>query len=83
MYEKSHLARYEFASNWVQESFICGDFACGTGYGTAIIGNRAKEVLGIDIDERSINVARNRYKSISNIEFRCQNLLDMAINFIF
>lgn len=38
------------------------DIACGEGYGSNIMADAAKEVVGIDLDEETINEARLKYK---------------------
>ena len=37
------------------------DIACGTGYGSYIISNSAKSVIGYDIDAESINIAQKEF----------------------
>ncbi|MFZ2537586.1 MAG: class I SAM-dependent methyltransferase [Oscillospiraceae bacterium] len=59
---REHTARYRFASK-----FACGsvlDIACGVGYGTGLLLNEStvvENVLGVDIDEISINYAKIHY----------------------
>jgi len=66
-----HLARYDFACKFCQNSVVA-DIACGTGYGTDLILNfgNAKEVYGIDICGDSINYAKI-YHSKPGIEYIC------------
>jgi 2-polyprenyl-3-methyl-5-hydroxy-6-metoxy-1,4-benzoquinol methylase len=58
-----HIARYHFASNYVHGRVL--DFACGAGYGSHIIAKKCKkkvkEVLGVDIDNETIEYARKTY----------------------
>lgn len=58
-----HLARYEFAIPYVHGRVL--DIACGSGYGTQLIAKVTKKkchaVIGVDIDEKTIEYARKRY----------------------
>ena len=57
-----HLARYKFASRYAQGRVL--DFACGVGYGAEVllaIGEGITEIVGVDIDARSIEYARTNY----------------------
>ncbi|WP_408955470.1 class I SAM-dependent methyltransferase [Natroniella sp. ANB-PHB2] len=59
---KEHLARYKFASNYTQGRVL--DLACGVGYGTEILlaqGEKIKEIIGIDVDQESIDYAQHHY----------------------
>lgn len=48
-YWGEHVARYRFAAPYVQDSLVL-DVACGTGYGLPILRERARLVVGSDID---------------------------------
>jgi 2-polyprenyl-3-methyl-5-hydroxy-6-metoxy-1,4-benzoquinol methylase len=80
IYQKSHWKRYEFAKKIISIGDSCGDFACGTGYGSVLIGEKASEVIGADINKKVIDTITDRYKGIPNISFIQINLLDL--NFI-
>jgi len=68
MYQKSHLRRYQFASSLLVSDTIVGDIACGTGYGTVMMGATARSVNGYDISP-IIDVVRKRYAAIRNVSF--------------
>ena len=55
-----HLARYEFARSWCKGKKVL-DGACGTGYGTDILGSVAREVKGIDCSSDAIAYASATY----------------------
>lgn len=77
LYQKSHYRRYEFAQSIITPYDICGDLACGTGYGSAMLSEVANKVIGIDINHEVITAIRKRYQRASNIEFICANLMDL------
>ena len=66
-----HLARYEFASNFVADK-VAADIACGTGYGTELllVNGNAQNVIGIDFDQETISYAK-KYHMRDSIEFVC------------
>lgn len=55
-----HLVRYKSVSQIVKNKTVL-DIACGTGYGTQIIANNAKKVIGIDLSEEAIAYAKKNY----------------------
>src|SRR5208337_4782546 len=62
IYQKSHWKRYEFASSLVDVGDVCGDFACGTGYGSVMLSEKARAVIAVDIDAQVIDAVRRRYE---------------------
>jgi 2-polyprenyl-3-methyl-5-hydroxy-6-metoxy-1,4-benzoquinol methylase len=67
-----HRKRYEFALPHCEGKDVL-DAACGVGYGTAVLAERAQRAVGIDRDPAAIAYARSRYGS-ANIEFAVQDL---------
>ena len=62
-----HLLRYEWARHTIKERLgrnpaMVIDFACGTGYGTAILARDAQVVLGRDKDAASVEIAEERFR---------------------
>jgi 2-polyprenyl-3-methyl-5-hydroxy-6-metoxy-1,4-benzoquinol methylase len=55
-----HLKRYEFARPFAAGRDVL-DAACGAGYGSAYVGEVAANVLGVDVDEPTVEYARRRY----------------------
>jgi SAM-dependent methyltransferase len=55
-----HLARYHFAAPLCSGRDVL-DAACGVGYGSAWIAQRGARVLGVDVDEPTVEYARRRY----------------------
>src|SRR6476620_744587 len=62
-----HLHRYAIASEYVKDKIVL-DIACGEGYGAALLGQKAKSVKGVDIDNATILRARLKYK-MANLQF--------------
>lgn len=61
-----HKARYRFASQFVRGKVL--DIACGVGYGAEILlrssrTDHIENIVGVDIDEMSIQYAREHYSS--------------------
>lgn len=69
IYQKSHYKRYEFAQILLNASDICGDFACGTGYGSVMLSQKSFLVFGGDISNRVIKKIKKRYLKFNNINF--------------
>ncbi len=65
-------SRHKFAYEYIQ-SFVAGktviDVGCGSGYGSYILAQRARRVLGIDHDGDAISFCQTHYKA-DNLEFR-------------
>lgn len=55
-----HLSRYKAVSDIVKGKSVL-DLACGDGYGSFIIAENAKYVLGIDISQETIDSASKKY----------------------
>lgn len=68
-----HLHRYAIVLEMVKDKNVL-DIACGEGYGTNILSKKAKHITGVDIDQPTIEKAKNKYKS-TNIEFVCSSAL--------
>lgn len=73
-----HEKRYRFALPYCAGKSVL-DAACGVGYGTAILAEQAREVLGLDLSEEAVAYARERYGS-ENVRFRVADLLDPGLD---
>lgn len=62
-----HLDRYEFAKSYCSGKRVL-DGACGTGYGSALLSNVAREVVGIDCSIDAIRYASENYAT-DNVSF--------------
>lgn len=72
-----HLNRYSFAADFVKEKIVL-DIACGEGYGANYLANFATQVIGIDIDNKTIDFAKNKYKK-SNLTFFASSALEIPL----
>ena len=89
MYQRSHYRRYEFACSLLAPDMLVGDFASGTGYGTAMMSQVARHAYGCDMDPSAIKAAKKRYRSLDNLTFvqgdmlclRALPSLDVVVSF--
>jgi len=63
---KDHTARYEWAASILPKGSAVADYACGIGYGSYILANAGHKVTGFDIDEESLEYARQHYSHPDN-----------------
>lgn len=75
MYQKSHMSRYEYAVKLIENDYEVADLACGTGYGSVILSQKAKNVTGVDINSKVIEKITKRYKDIPNVKFLSSDIL--------
>jgi len=77
MINYEHLHRYGFAKEFVEGKKVL-DLACGEGYGSAILAEKAEEVIGIDINEVVIKHACTKYVK-DNLKFMKSSMTEVAI----
>lgn len=84
-----HLHRYSIVLSHIKPEMTVLDAACGEGYGTNLIANKANKVFGVDISKTAIDHAKDKYKS-KNIQFiessatnipLDDNLIDLVVSF--
>ena len=63
-----HLHRYAFARTLVSGRRVL-DVASGEGYGSAILAETAKDVIGCEIDGATVEAAQEKYRSLVNLRF--------------
>ena len=66
--ELEHLHRYLQACEIAAGKTVL-DIACGEGYGSAMLADRAEQVFGVDISDEAVAHACNRYQK-ANLEFK-------------
>jgi 2-polyprenyl-3-methyl-5-hydroxy-6-metoxy-1,4-benzoquinol methylase len=75
--EEEHLARYRFAMQLVEGKEVA-DIACGTGYGTQLLGAAgARSVHGMDLSAEAVAACAERYGS-PRVMFSVANAEDLA-----
>lgn len=62
-----HIVRYEAAQKLVKGKTVL-DIASGSGYGSALLGQTAKKVYGVDVNEDAIAYAKKNYAA-QRVEF--------------
>ena len=72
----AHESIYRFAATFAENRDVL-DAGCGTGYGSAIFGDAARSVLGVDLDARSVAYAR-RHFARSNVSFEVADLQQLS-----
>lgn len=63
-----HWHRYALAAQAAGGRRVL-DAACGEGYGSALLAQRAREVLGVDLSAEAVEHARKRYGQLPNLRF--------------
>lgn len=76
--ELEHLHRYAFARAFVKGKDVL-DIACGEGYGSFLLADRAKSVIGVDLSDEVIKHARKKYTAF-NLKFEQGNCISIPIN---
>ena len=71
-----HYHRYVFAAPLVAGRTVL-DLASGEGYGAALLATQARTVVGIDIDDATVEHSRRTYQ-LDNLEFRHGDMLNLA-----
>ena len=71
-----HVSRYWWAKDLVQGKSVL-DCACGKGYGSYILSHGAKKVTGIDLNDRSLEVARRTFGNKENVNYKSCNVLEL------
>ena len=53
-----HIMRYVQARDWLTNEKMIADAACGTGYGSKLLWNQNRMIVGLDFNDIAINEAR-------------------------
>ena len=67
-----HWHRYLMASKWVKGKRVL-DVACGEGYGSMVLAQNARSVVGVDVDRYTVRHASSKYLR-DNLEFSVGDL---------
>lgn len=63
-----HYHRYAVAVEIVQDRAVL-DVACGEGYGSSLLANYARSVVGVDVSAESVRHAQATYSNQQNLSF--------------
>ena len=69
-----HWHRYHWIAPLINNKIVA-DLACGEGYGSALLGHQAKQVWAFDIDQKTIEQARDKYQHLDNVKFKAADVL--------
>ena len=75
--QKLHLFRYFLGRGFITPNDTVLDLGCGSGYGTELLAEVAKSVIGIDIEETEVLSALTGKKD--NVEYYVKNLEEWNI----
>ena len=70
-----HMHRYAFASQFIADKKVL-DAACGEGFGSFLLADKAQSVIGVDISKQAVSHATERYQA-DNLSYQvadCQDL---------
>ena len=73
-----HWNRYLFARQFVKDKIVL-DVACGEGYGSYLLSNTAKKVIGVDISQETVDYAKGKYIN-NNLEFLLGSAAQLPLN---
>ena len=71
------LARYKFCAKLLGGRNSALEVGCGDAFGTPLVAQTVKQVLGIDWDEHLISSTRQRLSHFKNCEFRQHDIIEM------
>ncbi len=77
-FSNDHINRYNFAQYFIKQSAIVLDAACGVGYGSYLLAERALKVAAIDYDDEAIRYAQTHWAK-DNIRYIRGDLLDSNV----
>ncbi len=72
-----HYHRYALAARFAAGARVL-DLACGEGFGPALLAAEAREVVGVDIDPRTVEHATAHYP-INNLHFTVGSMIDSEL----
>ncbi len=75
---QEHWHRYLWATNFAKNATVL-DIACGEGYGANYLAKYAKNVIGADISEETIQYAAQHYKK-NNLQYQVMNSNNINID---
>jgi 2-polyprenyl-3-methyl-5-hydroxy-6-metoxy-1,4-benzoquinol methylase len=76
--EAEHVARYRWAAGAAAGREVL-DAGCGEGYGARLLMQLggARRCVGVDVDERTVAAARDRYADVEGLEFEAGDVTSL------
>lgn len=71
-----HVVRYWWASEQASNKSVL-DCATGKGYGAYILSQNAEQVIGIDLNPNSIQIASESFQAQKNLQFKLQDVFKL------
>ena len=71
-----HVTRYWWAAEKCSGKSVL-DCACGKGYGTFILSQKAVKSLGIDLNEDSLKIARSTFGETAQLKYLKQDVFEL------
>ena len=70
-------SRHKFIGKMIEDKQKVLDIGCGDGFGTTIVSQFVKKIIGIDYYLAHIDEAKKNFKNFKNIRFHAKNIFDM------
>lgn len=78
-YSERPVYSYQQAASFIRSDDVVLDAACGTGYGTSILSERAKLVIGVDIESHLIKKCEKKFGHLPNVRFLKGDILKLDL----
>jgi len=72
---------YEIVLTYLTGNMTVLDIACGVGYGTNLLAQKVQKVIGVDIDEKTIDNIKEEFSDVKNLEFCLANVLQTGFEY--
>lgn len=73
-----HISRYYTALELVKDKVVL-DIACGSGYGTKILSESARQVIGVDISADAVAYAQANFSNGSKTDYRVGDGVEIPV----
>ena len=74
-----HWHRYHWIAPYLNQKVVA-DLACGEGYGSALLGQYAKQIWAVDIDQATIQLAQQKYHQLGHVNFKSADVLNTPMD---
>lgn len=82
-YTKTHQLGVSISDFFLSDGSVCYDLGCSTGTLLSLLAkhhqNKRVQFIGIDVEAEMVNHAQSLCQSYSNVEVRCESLLDLEL----